>query len=261
MDASVRRCGMLVAEEAARLTGKKLEFGGWEGEGGTLNWARDIRRLMTARDVDAELDDSQEGGIRAEDSAKEEIITPSIPENALPGATFNPSAKSATKPGQNTDAYDSDDSLTGYASPPSSRSPSPSLEDLKEIEENPTLNVGVKKIPRPVYLAQLGELLRGQPGMQAQKPDEPHEADRVGMALNVAEELIRRKRAYGTELGMIVMTSIPNYYLTPMLDENAVNLAYGFLGLQDKYDLEGFTEKRQGIINALVVCAPRKSAP
>ncbi len=254
---------MLVAEEAARLTGKKLEFGGWEGEGGTLNWARDIRRLTKARDVDAELDDIQEeGGIQAEDSAmKEEIITPSIPENTLSGTTLNHSAKPAAKPGQNTDAYDSDDSLTGYASLPSSRSPSPSLEDLKEIEENPTLNVGVKKLPRPVYLAQLGELLRCQPGMQAQKPDEPHEVDRVEMALNVAEELIRRKRAYGTELGMIVTTSIPNYYLTQMLDENAVNLVYGFLGLQDKYELEGFAEKRQGIVNALVACAPRKSAP
>jgi telomere length regulation protein len=253
---------MLVAEEAARLAEKKLEFDGWEGKGETLNWARDIRRLMKARDVDAELDDSQEEGcIRADSAMKEEIVTPSIPGNTLSETTLNLSAKSAAKPGQNTDAYDSDDSLTGYASPPSSRSPSPSLEDLKEIEENPTLNVGVKKLPRPVYLAQLGELLRGQPGMQAQKPDEPHEADRVEMVLNVAEELIRRKKAYGTELGMIIMISIPNYYLTPMLDENAVNLVYGFLGLQDKYELEGFTEKRQAIVNALVVCAPRKSAP
>lgn len=252
---------MLVAEEAARLTGKKLEFGGWEDEGVTLNWARDIRRLMKARDVDAELDDSQEEGGAEGSAMKEEITTPPIPENILSGTTLNHSAKPAAKPGQNTDAYDSDDSLTGYASPPFSRSPSPSLEDLKEIEENPTLNVGVKKLPRPVYLAQLGELLRGQPGMQAQKPDEPHEVDRVEMALNVAEELIRRKRAYGTELGMIVTTSIPNYYLTPMLDENAVNLVYGFLGLQDKYELERFAEKRQGIVNALVACAPRKSAP
>jgi telomere length regulation protein len=38
--------------------------------------------------------------------------------------------------------------------------------------------------------------------MQVQKSDEPHEADRVEMALNVAEELVRQKRVYGTELGM-----------------------------------------------------------
>ena len=246
---------MLVAEEVARLTEKRLGFSGWEGEGGMLNWARDIRRLMKARDVDADSNVlREEAGELMEKSGVKEA-------NTLSGSTPNLSANSApAKPGQNTDAYDSDDSLTGYASP-SSRSPSPSPEDLKEIEEDPTLNVGVKKPPRPVYLAQLGELLRGQPGMQAQKPDEPHEADRVEVALNVAEELIRRKRVYGTELGMIVMTSIPNHCLTSMLDETAINLVYGFLGLQDKYELEGFAEKRQGIVNALVVCAPRKTAP
>jgi telomere length regulation protein len=46
-----------------------------------------------------------------------------------------------------------------------------------------------------------------------------------------------------------------------MLDENAVNLVCGFLALQDKYELEGFAEKRQGIVDALVACAPRKAAP
>ena len=196
---------MLVAEEAARLTGKKLEFGGWESEGGILDWARGIRRVMKARDVDADLKvlQDEEGEWVA---AKYEIIATSVLENPLSGNAPNLSAESApTRLSQNTDAYDSDDSLTGYASPASSRSPSPSLEDLKEIEKDPTLNVGVKKLQRPVYLAQLGEFLRGQPGMQAQKPDEPHEADRIEMTLNVAEELIRRKRAYGTELGMTIV--------------------------------------------------------
>jgi len=53
-----------------------------------------------------------------------------------------------------------------------------------------------------VYLAQLGELLRGKPGLSAQKPNEPHEADRIEMVLNIAEELLRKKKGYGTELGM-----------------------------------------------------------
>jgi len=44
-------------------------------------------------------------------------------------------------------------------------------------------------------------------------------------------------------------------------DENAVNLVYAFLGLQDNFDLEGFSEKRQGAMNALVSCAPRKAPP
>lgn len=43
-------------------------------------------------------------------------------------------------------------------------------------------------------------------------------------------------------------------------DENAVNLTYGFVGLQDNFDLEMFDTKRQDILNALVACCPRKAA-
>ena len=43
--------------------------------------------------------------------------------------------------------------------------------------------------------------------------------------------------------------------------ENAVNLVYGFVGLQDNFDLEAFDVKRQGILNALVACCPRIAAP
>lgn len=44
-------------------------------------------------------------------------------------------------------------------------------------------------------------------------------------------------------------------------EENAVNLVYGFVGLQDNYDLDGFDQKRQAALNALVACCPRKAAP
>lgn len=44
-------------------------------------------------------------------------------------------------------------------------------------------------------------------------------------------------------------------------EENAVNLAHGLMGLQDNYDLEGFDQKRQAALNALVACCPRKAAP
>lgn len=43
--------------------------------------------------------------------------------------------------------------------------------------------------------------------------------------------------------------------------ENAVNLEYALLSLQNNYDLEGFYEKRQGALNALVACAPRQAVP
>ena len=43
------------------------------------------------------------------------------------------------------------------------------------------------------------------------------------------------------------------------LDENAVNLVYALLSLQDNFDLENFAEKRQAALNALIAGAPRKA--
>lgn len=194
---------MLVAEEVAKLAGKKLEFGDWEGPGSILNWTRDVRSLSEARDIDADLDILEQPYDEERQEAKsigieEEIPAQAIAQTAALSSGSCPVRLSLT---EKSDACDSDDSLSGYASPSSSRSPSPSSDNLYEIENDPSLNVGVKKVLRPVYLAQLGELLRG-PGMQIQKPDEPHEADRVEMALSVAEELVRKKRVYGTELGV-----------------------------------------------------------
>jgi telomere length regulation protein len=40
-----------------------------------------------------------------------------------------------------------------------------------------------------------------------------------------------------------------------------VNLVYGFIGLQNSFDLDDFEWKRQKALNALVACCPRKSAP
>jgi telomere length regulation protein len=100
-----------------------------------------------------------------------------------------------------SDGHDSDDSLTGYASPPSSRTPSPTPSELAEIERDPTLRVGRAKISRPVYLAQLGEMIRGTSGLKTDQ--ENQEAEKIEIALDVAEELIRRRRGYGTELGRL----------------------------------------------------------
>lgn len=59
--------------------------------------------------------------------------------------------------------------------------------------------------------------------------------------------------------------SVPLHYVTAdtntSTEENAVNLVYGFLALHDNFDSPGFSEKRQGAMNALVACAPRKAAP
>ena len=48
---------------------------------------------------------------------------------------------------------------------------------------------------------------------------------------------------------------------TQFVEENAVNLVYGFVALNDNFDLDGFDEKRQAALTALVACCPRKAAP
>ncbi|KAJ7219093.1 telomere length regulation protein-domain-containing protein [Mycena pura] len=228
LDNSVRRCGMLAAEVVAHMSGKKLDFKDWEGDEGGKVWARQMRQLLLARDKDADPDDAHEVS-PTEDINVQEISTPAV------------QRAQTNKPAPSVEAgYDSDDSLSGYVSQASSRSSSPTPSELAEIEKDPTLGVGVKKVPRPVYLAQLGALLRPAGSL---KVDESQQADEMEMGINCAEELIRKKRGYGSEL-----------------EENAVNLAYGLVGLQNNYDMEGFSAKRQGALNALVACAPSIAA-
>lgn len=241
---------MLAAEVVATRAGKNLDFGDWDGDADGKPWARDLRALCSARDIDFDpcAVDELEAAME-ENALTEEIITAGVLEDTKISALKLTKASVAT-------GYDSDDSLTGYASPTSSRSASPTPSELDEMEKDPTLRVGVKKIPRPVYLAQLGEMVRNarmKPGEESQ------EADKIEMALNVAEELIRKKRDYGSELGgfgMALHTSRTDRYA----EENAANLVYGFTSLNDNFEIDGFENKRQRAINALVACCPRVSA-
>jgi telomere length regulation protein len=193
LDPVIRRCGMLVAEEVATLAGKKLDFGDWEGGDADRVWARSLRILIKERDIDAK------------------DIQPSVEEQQEPtraGRTephesefFSPATlRHAIRVGNATEPDSDDDSVQGYASEvDSDRAPSPTPSELEEIEKDPTLNVGVKKVPKPVYLAQLGELVRStNMGLKSAENDEP---DKIEMALKCGEELIRRKRNFGMELG------------------------------------------------------------
>lgn len=185
---------MLVAEEVARRTGKELDFKDWDGDDGGKPWARGVRQLLGRKDTDAEILDDDEGRKLAIEDILEEVAFEPTGE---PVQTSRPFCAPSEDP-------DSDDSLTGYASAPSSRSPSPTPSELAEIEKDPTLRVGRTKISRPVYLAQLGEMIRGPSGLKTDQ--ENQEADKIEIALDVAEELIRRKRGYGTELGRSLAT-------------------------------------------------------
>ena len=239
---------MLVAEEVARRTGKELDFKDWDGDDGGKPWARSVRQLLGGKDADAEIWGDDEGHkLAIEDIIEEDAFEPA----SEPVQTSGPSRALS-------EDYDSDDSLTGYASPPSSRSPSPTPSELAEIERDPTLRVGRTKILRPVYLAQLGEMIRGTSGLK--NGQENQEAEKIEVALNVAEELIRRKRGYGTELGRpFIVNKNHDAHLRPK-EENAVNLVYALVGLHNNYDLDGFDIKRQAALNALVACCPRKAA-
>ncbi|KAH7886252.1 telomere length regulation protein-domain-containing protein [Phlebopus sp. FC_14] len=240
LDNSVRRCGMLVAEIVAGRAGKNLNFGDWEGDEDGRLWARSARQLCIQRDVDFDpcCDDNSD----REEPAQTVDIEETTETSALQEVVSTIGMHAQTSSVVEVEAeYDSDDSLTGYASPSSSRSASPAPHELEDIAKDPTLHVGVKRIPRPVYLAQLGELVRGSSGLKSS--EETQDADRIEMALAVGEELIRRRRDYGTELG-----------------ENAANLIYGFIALNNNFDLDDFDKRRQCIMNALVACCPRITA-
>jgi len=245
---------MLVAEEVATLAGKKLDFGDWEGGDTDRVWARSLRILIKQRDVDAE--DVRHLAGEQQESHKQDRSSP-MKVNPPDPAT----SRGAIRVGNIAEPDSDDDSVQGYGSEvDSDHAPSPTPSELEEIEKDPTLNVGVKKVPKPVYLAQLGELVRStNAGLKSAENDEP---DKIEMALKCGEELIRRKRNFGMELGRRrihprYQTQLRSY----VTEENAVNLVYAFVGLQDSYELDDFSAKRQGTVTALVACCPRRSAP
>lgn len=232
-DQAVRRCGMLAAEFVASEAGQKLNFGDWESEGPGKQWCKELRELVQVRDADVILE------VEPVEVPSDRSSMPAVVDDTDSDDEAPPPRRA--RPPAPDHVCDSDDSLTGYASASSSRSPSPTPSELDEIEKEPSINVGVKKITRPVYLAQVGELLRPTTLSQG---DETDEADRIDMGLRCAEELIRRKRDYGSELA-----------------ENAVNLVHALLALNNNFELAKFDEHRQAALTALVACCPHRTAP
>ncbi|KAF8629489.1 hypothetical protein AX15_003407 [Amanita polypyramis BW_CC] len=228
-DNSIQLCGMLVAEVLSSLAGKGITFDVWEGTDEARLWARHVRELIEAQNTGAAIaSDQRMGGVGLEKGiAQSESHTQDTRFSSGPIVLIN-------------EGFDSDDSITGYAS--SSRSPSPTVSELGKIEKEPSLSIGINKIPRPVYLSQLGELLRSQ--SDGEENGQPPASDKVEMALGIAETLIYRKKGLGTEL-----------------EENTVNLAHALLGLQNNYDLPQFDVKRQAALNALITCSPVLAAP
>ena len=70
------------------------------------------------------------------------------------------------------------------------------MSELEEQERDTTLrNPGKKRINKPVYLVDLGRMLKFE-------KEGPEQAESIMIGLRCAAGLIRRKEGYGNELGM-----------------------------------------------------------
>jgi telomere length regulation protein len=170
LEKSIRLCGLLVAEVVAERSGKQLSFGVWDGgERGQL-WAKATKKLLAT-------------SLRADPNPG--VIRPS---------EQNESSTSSGDVGDG--GGDSDDSQTGYESEVNSEASSPSPTELTAMEKDATLRSGLKtKVIRPVFISQLLSYLRA-----SSASDNEESAEKVEIALKSCEDLIRRKKDYGTEL-------------------------------------------------------------
>ena len=198
---------MLVAEEVAQRSGRQLDFRIWDGDEDRKEWARSIRRLIDTRDIDSD------------------IPLPPIAKKTSPDHSPRPSAPKASSREihVSNSTVDSDDSLEGYAdsSVASSRPPSPTMSELAEQERDSTLrNPGKKRIDRPVYLVDLGRLLKFE-------KESSEQAESIEIGLRCAAELIRRKEGYGSELGM-------NYWHIP---RSGLTCEHQFRGKCDRFGI------------------------
>lgn len=205
LDPAVRRCGMLAAEVVASRAGKDLSFGGWDTsgeEGGWSTWARGIRSLVENDKKDWDVDRS-----RLFDD-----VPPSIPSHPADATYPEPDGgKPTSKPSSHVKVDSDDESLAGYDSDddvPYSRTPSPTPSELEEIERDPTIHVGRKRVHPPVYLVDLGAMLRENFEIKGEGSNNKggdgnaeEKAQAVKIALECAEDMIRRRRTFGAELG------------------------------------------------------------
>ncbi|KIR53446.1 telomere length regulation protein [Cryptococcus gattii Ru294] len=227
----------------------RLKFKGmWEGTGDGREESRWLRDNVGVNDANARIGDEDEQWLlgwkdipSTSTAEPQPIPISSQGRRATRPASTKPSSPRPRKKKPKIIMLDPDqqnDPLSGYASSSSSssRAPSPTPEYLDEIAADPSLGLdeaNKKKVKRPVYIPQLVALLK-----ERDKPES------VEMGLKWGERLVRAKREFGVELA-----------------ENAVGIALMVLGLNDNFDIEDFEEKKQGLLNALVACAPRQVTP
>ncbi|KAM0755050.1 hypothetical protein T439DRAFT_128186 [Meredithblackwellia eburnea MCA 4105] len=261
-----RLLGMLVAEVLSERTVKQdgelkpLNFGEiWEGEQEEKKKVKELRQeLKTVSGEEKEVDGWQEM-LRKTWGEDKHPVKPAPPQRAK--SPMTPSSVSSTPPTLPQGALkrplisiigeEDDESLAPYplpADPPQSYLSTLASEDSSEYTTAlpPTTSSTTRrrgKLRAPVYIPELVAYLKGKDpeGGEEQKDQE---AERVEVGLREGEGLVRRKKGWGGEV-----------------DENAVDLAFALMGLQDQFETEGFEEFKLKILAALVVASPTKTAP
>ncbi|BGP38955.1 telomere binding protein [Rhodotorula kratochvilovae] len=277
-----RLLGMLVAEVVSSRTVKPegelkpLSFGDeiWGGDKPEQAVARELRASL------AELEMAMAAGkvegwqqlLRAtfagDEPAPSAARGPAVnvkPTPLKPTSVEEPAVPVTKRPlisiiGSDDSDLDSDDDLQPYALPPAP--PAATLEALQSADSalyhsafpsqtsstagpagsaSQTRRRG--RLRPPVYVPELVAYLKGQ-DPQGAKEEADGEAERVEVGLREGEALVRRKAGWGGELS-----------------ENAVDLAFALMGLQNQFELDDFEQLKQNILVALVVACPIEVAP
>ena len=116
------------------------------------------------------------------------------------------------------------------------------------------------KLRAPVYIPELVAYLKGQ-APEGGKEQEDEVAQRIEMGLREGEGLIRRKKGWGGELGQSKLKLHANGADDTVTVENAVDLAFAAMLLQDMFETDNFDQLKQQILVALVASAPRQVVP
>ncbi|GAA5918510.1 hypothetical protein JCM1841_003273 [Sporobolomyces salmonicolor] len=130
------------------------------------------------------------------------------------------------------EALSSDDPSLYQSAYPSSSSTNPASQTRKR-----------GKLRAPVYVPELVAYLKGE-DPEGGKEEADAQAERVEIGLREGAALVRRKAGWGGEL-----------------KENAVNLAFAVMSLQDQYEIANFDQLKQDILVALIASCPVEVAP
>ncbi|SCV73705.1 BQ2448_6135 [Microbotryum intermedium] len=264
---TVRLLGMLIAEiisAKALARGsemKALTFGEeiWNGQGEGKDLCRMLRGIEvgTSEEIQGWQEESKSAFVE-----KMEVVTTAplrVPTTPLPTPNV-PTVKENKAPLISIIDADSSDSEFDPEELPRYPTPlKPSLATLKALHSpDPSLYATTipssaspststrkrgDKLRPPVYVPELTAYLKGL-DPEGRKEEVDQEAERVEVGLTEGEGLVRRKKGWGGEL-----------------DENAVDLTFALMGLQDQYDIKGFEDSKRKIMIALVSSCPRTVAP